>query len=169
MVTSVSQFLELRLHSSNWNAIFSIGAYMILMNYWGSLNWVFLWWKWFKWTHWEWIIYQYIRWGPTAAITRICVSYGLCHLILLMFAQFSQCHSALLMNIGLIYVKSMYGMMYLASMDIKMIKTIDGIGSAFVKVCFGKNQWKSDGMFHVWCLISSLAVLALLCWFSTVN
>ena len=102
-------------------------------------------------------------------MTSIFVSCGLCHLILLMFAQFSQCHSALLMNIGLIYVKSMYGMMYLASMDIKMIKTIDGIGSAFVKVCFGKNQWKLDGMFHVWCLISSLAVLVLLCWFSTVN
>jgi len=28
----------------------------------------------------------------------------------------------------------------LASMNIQMIKTIDGIGSAFVKVCFGKNQ-----------------------------
>ena len=37
-LTSVSQFLQLRLHSSNWNTIFSIDAHIVLKDYWWCLN-----------------------------------------------------------------------------------------------------------------------------------
>ena len=38
MITSVSQFLQLQLHSSNLNPVFSINALTILMNCRGCLN-----------------------------------------------------------------------------------------------------------------------------------